>query len=254
VAFQEVQTVVVTKAIILAAGVGSRLRPLTADRPKCLLEVGGRTLMRRQVDALAQCGVTDVVAVVGYCGDQIRRHGGDALRYVDNVRFEDTNSLYSLWLAREELVSGAIVLNSDVLAVPLLFERLLRASAPDAVLVEIGEGFEPEDMKVSLREGRVLDFGKDLSADRSHAHNVGVAKFSREGGEHLARCLDRLVAAGHENDWVPMAFKEFARRWPLAAVDTDGLPWIEIDYPDDLSRARTVVEPAIVALETPALR
>lgn len=240
----------VTKAIILAAGVGSRLRPLTDDRPKCLLDVGGRTILDHQVAALRRCGVEDVVMVLGYRSDLIRKHLGGSARYVDNERYEDTNSLYSLWLARDELASGALVLNSDVLAPPILFERLLRAPAPDAVLVERGRDFEAEDMKVTLRGWQVVDFSKTLPPERAHAHNVGAAKFSRPDGSRLATYLEQLVAEGHENDWVPMAFREFASHWPLAAVATDGLPWIEIDYPADLARARTEIGPAILAIDS----
>jgi choline kinase len=239
----------VTKAIILAAGVGSRLRPLTDGRPKCLLEVGGRPLIDHQMAALQRYGITDVVVVVGYCGDQIRRQLGDRIRTVHNDQYEHTNSLYSLWLAREELRCGALILNSDVLALPLLFDRLLQSPAPDAILVERGEAFEPEDMKVMLKGSHVVDFGKDLPIERAHAHNVGVAKFSGTGASRLAECLEQLVAAGHENDWVPVAFREFARHWPLTAVATDGLPWIEIDYVEDLTRARLEIEPAILALD-----
>lgn len=235
----------VTKAIILAAGVGSRLRPLTDDRPKCLLDVGGRTILDHQVASLHRCGVDDIVMVLGYQGDRIRTHLGAAARYVDNPRYEQTNSLYSLWLARAELASGALILNSDVLAQTALFERLLRSPAPDAVLVERGSQFEAEDMKVTLRGWQVVDFSKGLPPERAHAHNVGMAKFSGPGGPRLAGYLDELVAAGHENDWVPVAFREYASHWPLAAVATDDLPWIEIDYPTDLARARTDIEPAI---------
>jgi choline kinase len=240
----------VTKAIILAAGVGSRLRPLTDHRPKCLLEVGGRTLIDHQVATLQRYGITDVVVVVGYCGDQIRRHLGGRVRYIDNERYESTNSLYSLWLAREDLLSGALILNSDVFAQPLLFDRLLQSVASDAILVERGDAFEAEDMKVMLNGSYVVDFGKDLSRERAHAHNVGVAKFSGEGASRLADCLEHLVATGHENDWVPVAFREFASHWALAAVATDGLPWIEIDYVEDLTRARLEIEPAILALDS----
>jgi choline kinase len=239
----------VKKAIILAAGAGNRLRPLTADRPKCLLEVGGRTILDRQLHDLRQCGVTDVIVVVGYCSDQIRNRYGDGLRYITNERYEQTNSLFSLWLAREELVSGALILNSDVLAPRRLFERLLTSPAPDAILVELGSAFEPEDMKVRLNGRRVVDFGKDLPKEQSHAHNVGVAKFSIDGGRHLRECLERLITMGHENDWAPGAFREFATRWPLIAVDTDGLPWIEIDFVEDLTRARVDIEPTFVAVE-----
>lgn len=238
-----------TSAIILAAGVGSRLRPLTDDLPKCLLEVGTQTILDQQVDALRQCGITDVLIVVGYRGDQIRGHLGNRVRYLENPRFETTNSLYSLWLARAELAHGALILNSDVLALPALFDRLLQAPAPDAILVELGERFEPEDMKVTLHGMHVVDFGKTLPPERAQAHNVGVAKFSEAGAARLIECLERLVATGHENDWAPAAFREFASQCSLAAVPTEGLPWIEIDYAEDLRRARLEVEPAILSLD-----
>jgi choline kinase len=241
-----------TRAIILAAGIGSRMRPLTHDIPKCLLEVGGRTLIDRQLDALSHCGIDDVVVVVGYHADAVRRIVGTRVRYLENPRYASTNSLYSLWLAREEIRSGALVLNSDVLAAPSLFERLVYSPAPDAILVERGEHFEPEDMKVTLNGEHVLDFGKGLPPERAHAHNVGVAKFSQHGAARLTVCLDRLVAAGHENEWAPAAFREFARQSPLTAIATDGLPWIEIDYVEDLLRARREVEPAIAALDRTA--
>ena len=239
----------VTRAIILAAGSGSRLRPLTDDRPKCLLEVGGMPILAHQVQALARCGVGDIVVVVGYRGDLIRRHLGARARYVENERYATTNSLYSLWLARDELAAGSLILNSDVLAAPILFERLLRSPAPDAVLVERGQHFEAEDMKVTLNGLHVLDFGKGLPPERAHAHNVGVARFSGDGAVRLAGCVEQLVEAGHERDWVPAAFREFASRWPLTAVPTEGLPWIEIDYVEDLTRARREVEPAILAVD-----
>jgi L-glutamine-phosphate cytidylyltransferase len=241
------------KAIILAAGVGSRLRPLTDDFPKCLLEVGTKTILDQQVAALRQCGIADVLIVVGYRGDRIRGHIRSRARYLENPRYETTNSLYSLWLARAELAGGALILNSDVLALPALFDRLLRAPSPDAILVELGEQFEPEDMKVTLHGMHVVDFGKTLPPDRAQAHNVGVAKFSEAGAAHLVECLEQLVATGHENDWAPAAFREFASHWPLTAVPTEGLPWIEIDYEDDLMRARLEIEPAILSFDTDRL-
>jgi choline kinase len=238
-----------TKAIILAAGSGSRLRPLTDACPKCLLDVGGHAIIDRQVEALTRFGVTDIVVVVGYLADEIRKYCGHSVRYIDNTRFAATNSLYSLWLARHELTSGTVVLNSDVLVPALLIERLLLSPAPDAILVERGNNFLAEDMKVTLRGEEVVDFGKGIPPERAHAHNVGIAKFSASGGRELVSCLDQLVASGHENDWAPRAFLEFGRWSPLIAVPTNGLPWIEIDYADDLERARLEIEPAIAALE-----
>jgi choline kinase len=237
------------KAIVLAAGTGSRMRPLTDQRPKCLLEVGGETLVQKQLRAFQACGIDDVVMVVGYQAARVRDVLGGRVRYLDNARFAQTNSLYSLWLAREELAPGALIINSDVLALGRLFAKLVQAPSASAILVELGHAFDAEDMKVELRGMQVLDFGKDLPPERSHAHNVGMAKFSEEDAGDLVECLDRLVRGGHENDWAPRAYREFAARRPLAAVTTDGLPWIEIDFPTDLDRARIEIDPAILALE-----
>lgn len=239
-------------AVILAAGRGSRLRPHTDDRPKCLIEIDGRTLIERQIESLAACGVSDVVAVVGYRHDVVRRVVGRRVRYVENARYYETNSLYSLWLAREELRRGAVVINSDVLAAPLLFERLCRADAPDAVLVDRDQACGVEEMRVTLEGSLVVDFGKHLPAEKCHGENVGMVKFGVEGGGRLRECLTRLVDTGHENDWAPFAFRALARTWPLQAVATDGDPWIEIDDPDDLARARRIIAPAMLAIDTTA--
>lgn len=240
------------RAIILAAGRGSRLRPYTDDRPKCLIEIDGRTLIERQIESLAECGVSDVVAVVGYQADLVRRVVGSRVRYIENSRYRDTNSLYSLWLAIEELRDGALVINSDVLAAPLLFERLCRAGAADAVLVDRDQVCGVEEMRVIIRDGLVVDFGKNLRVERCDGENVGMVKFGAEGARRLRQSLIRLVAAGHENDWAPFAFRDVARTWPLHAIATDGHPWIEIDHAADLERARRIIAPAFLALDTTA--
>jgi choline kinase len=239
------------RAIVLAAGRGSRLRPYTDDRPKCLIEIDGRTLIDAQIDALADCGVTDVVAVVGYRSDVVRRAVGGRVRFIENPRYAETNSLYSLWLAAKELCEGALVINSDVLAAPLLFERLCRSGAADAVLVDRDQVCGVEEMRVTIRNGLVVDFGKNLPAVCCHGENVGMVKFGVEGARQLRRTLTDLVHDGHENDWAPFAFRELARTWPLHAIATDGCPWIEIDDPRDLERARRTVAAAILAFDKP---
>jgi choline kinase len=235
------------RAIILAAGSGSRLRPHTADRPKCLLDIDGQTLIEHQIESLGECGVSDVVSGVGSRADLYRRVIGNRVRYIESARYRVTNSLYSLWEARDELEGGAIVINSDVLAAPRLFERLCSATATDAVLVDRDQTCEVEEMRVTIDGDLVVDFGKDLPPERSQGENVGMIKFGAEAAPRLRACLERLVTNGHEGAWSPLAFRELSREWPLHVVTTNGLPWIEIDYPDDLERARRDVAPAILA-------
>ena len=121
-------------AIILAAGNGSRMGALTADRPKAMLDVAGSPLIDHQLEALAECGVHDVTLVVGYQQARLRQHLGTRVTYVENARYRDTNSVYSLWLARHVLRRGAIVMNSDVLVSGALLRRLVSAPGEDAAL------------------------------------------------------------------------------------------------------------------------
>lgn len=234
-----------TRALILAAGYGSRMGALTADRPKAMLEVDGRSLIEHQLDALASYGVTDVTIVIGYQQQRMREHLGSRVRFVENARYRQTNSVYSLWLAREVLRRGSIVMNSDLLVSRELLGRLVTSPVEDAVLVDRTSEMDEEEMKVTLWEGFAVDFGKDLPAAHAHAENVGILKFGAEGGRRLVGHLDALIGGGLVQAWAPRAFRALASAWPLRAIDTDGLPWTEIDFPEDLERARQVIAPAI---------
>jgi L-glutamine-phosphate cytidylyltransferase len=234
-----------TRAIILAAGYGSRMASLTADRPKAMLEVDGRSLIEHQLDALELYGVREVTVVIGYQAERLREHLGNRVRFVENKRFRETNSVYSLWLAREALRHGSMVMNSDLLASRELLGRLIHAPVTDAVLVDRTSALAEEEMKVKIWQGFAVDFGKDLPADDAHAENVGILKFGAEGGRRLIDQLDALIGGGLVNAWAPRAFRALASAWPLRAIDTAGWPWTEIDFPEDLARAREVIAPAI---------
>ncbi len=234
-----------SRAVILAAGNGTRMGRLTVDRPKTMLEVDGRALIDRQLDALAACGVLDVTIVVGYQHERLRDHLGDRVRLIENARYKATNSLYSLWLARETLEDGAVVMNSDILVSQPLMAKLIDAAVEDAVLVDTDSTLAEEEMKVKIWHGFAIDFSKELAPWDADGENVGILKFGPRGGRRLVEHLDALIAAGEVNAWAPRAFKAVAREWPLRAIATDGLPWTEIDFPEDLERARQMVSPPI---------
>lgn len=238
----------IDNAVILAAGHGSRMGALTAARPKALLEVAGYSLIDRQIDALTMSGIGNITVVTGYQHDRIHEHLGTRVSYVRNERYSKSNSLYSLWLARDVLRRGSVVMNADVLVSPLLVARLLGAPARDAALVDPREDLGAEEMKVRLGNGFIEEFSKDMPVDRAHGENVGILKFSREGGTRLAHHLDTLVHVGMTNAWAPLAFAAFARERPLAAVSTRGIPWTEIDFPEDLARAEQVLAPQLAAM------
>jgi choline kinase len=238
-----------SRAVILAAGNGTRMGRLTVDRPKTMLDVDGRALIDRELDALAACGVFDVTIVVGYQHERLRDHLGSRVRFIENARYKETNSLYSLWLARETLKDGAVVMNSDILVSQPLMAKLIDAPVEDAVLVDTHSTLAEEEMKVKIWQGFAIDFSKELAPWDADGENVGILKFGPRGGRRLVEHLDALIAAGEVNAWAPRAFKAVAQQWPLRAIATDGLPWTEIDFPEDLERARQMVSQPIVRSE-----
>jgi choline kinase len=235
--------------LILAAGAGTRLNGGDAILPKCLATFEGTTLIDLQMQVLRSFGIDDIGVVVGFQADRVRRACGPDVRFLENRVYAETNSLYSLWLARPLLGNGFVVLNCDVLFHPAMLSDLLSARHADALLVAYPEQGQPpftdEEMKVSVRRGRVVDMRKDLPASDTDGENVGIVKFSAASAARLIAHLDRRVGSGAKRDWAPRAFADFAREEPLYAVSTRGLPWIEIDTPEDYRRAASEVFPAI---------
>ena len=241
------------RAIVLAAGRGGRLRGVTGALPKCLARVGSCSLLERQVASLRACGIDKVTVVAGYRASDVRRLCGPGIDMVYNTRFASTNSLYSLWLARDLLADGFVVLNSDVLFAERLLEDLLTARYDDALLIAArgANEYSDEEMKVQIRAGRIAAIAKDLDPADVDGENIGVGKFGPSGATVLVEEMSRLVADGGARQWLPAAFDAFCRRRPLWAVESRGLPWIEIDFPEDYWRACGEILPAIDALDTP---
>jgi len=237
------------RGIILAAGRGSRLNGTAKEKPKCLVELGGTTLIERQIQVLRQAGIDEITVVVGCQADRVRRECGHDITYVENSDYASTNSMYSLWVARPLLYEGFVVLNCDVLFHPALIGDLLSSRHENALLLAYREANQPdfgdEEMKVKVRCGRVVEMSKTMNPAEADGENLGIVKFGPDGAAALVDIMDRLVAAGGLREWAPRAFAEFAKSYPLHAIGTRGLPWIEIDFPDDYQRAVQDVLPQI---------
>ena len=236
------------RAIILAAGKGKRLDAVCGDSPKCLLDIGGMSLIERQIETLRAVGVDDITAVVGFGAEHVRERCGSGISYIENEIHDQTNSLYSLWLARDLLIDGFVVLNADVLFHSQLLIDLLSVKFEDALLIS----YEPlavlgeEEMKVKVRKGCVVDLSKQMNPADADGENVGIVKFGPSGAALLIEQMDALVSAGNLREWAPRAFREFAVQRPLNAIGTRGFPWIEIDFPEDYRRAVDEILPELI--------
>jgi choline kinase len=235
----------INKAIILAAGKSKRLGDLTENMPKCLLPVGAKTILDLQIDNLNRCGINNITIVTGFCEEMIKKRYGKSVKYISNHLFETTNSIYSLWLALKNINEGVIVLNSDVVFHQDILEKLLTSQYADAITVCFHDNMGEEEMKVKVKDERVVDISKAMDLKVADGENVGIVKFSSEGLRILYQMTDNLVMDGVVNAWAPLAFQKICSFYNLYAVSTEGLPWTEIDFPEDLERARKEIYPKI---------
>lgn len=232
------------QVLILAAGMGRRLGSMCDRTPKGLLRVGPRTLIEHQLAALRRMAIDSVCLVVGHMAWNLRRALRDRCEYIVNSRYEQTNSLYSLWLARRWVRGPLLLMNCDVLAHPHIIARIASAQG-SALAYDSASGHDPEHMKVSLERGCVRAVSKTLAPERTHGENVGILKFDAPDAARLMDAADQIVSDGGHRAWAPAAVDRIAGRTPIRAIDVADLPWCEIDFPEDIRRARQRIWPAI---------
>jgi choline kinase len=236
------------RAVILAAGMATRLRPLTDSTPKCLLEVDGRAILGRAIDELSAAGLDRLIIVTGYRAEMIRAYLARefprlAVSFAHNERFAETNNAYSLLLA-EPLVGGGpfLLLDSDILFPAELVRRVLDTTARPALALDRHTCSE-EEMKVEVDgRGFVRDIGKDLVPARAAGESIGVEAFGAEDGRELFATLrKRIVDEKRENEFYEASFREMIKAGRLyLAVDTTDCPAMEIDSAEDLKRAQSL--------------
>jgi choline kinase len=241
--------------LVLAAGIGKRLAPLTEERPKGLLELGGRTLLARLLDGLQAAGATEAAVVVGYQQEKIRAalgaaHRGMPVRYLENPAFEKGPRL-SLWTGRAEFLRDDVLLaDGDVLFAPALLERVTRDPSPNVFLGEPAFVDTGEEMVLYAQASRVVAIRRGVAGPppvpyAARAEWVGFVKVGRAAGRDLAATLDRLVGQGQVDGDYEAALDAILPRQAFALAPTGGLPWIEIDFPQDLQAAETEVLPRL---------
>lgn len=230
--------------VILAAGMAKRLRPLTDEKPKCLLEVGGKTLLQRTVDAMISAGIKEFVVVTGYRENMIRefltaRYPQYTINFIDNPDYEHNNNIFSLWLAMEKLHGTEVLLmDSDILCDPEAVRRVARKTVPALAMQqhELGE----EEMKIVVdAEGRITEISKTCSPKDAIGESVGIEKMTEEYTEAIYQELRKMIL---EEGLIDIFYERaFERLIPqghtFEVVDTTDLFSYELDTPEDLEKA-----------------
>jgi choline kinase len=238
------------KAIILSAGQGSRLGHLTTDRPKCLIEFNGRSLLDRQLDVLAANGVDDVVVVTGFRDDQIEaalaRRGdlGPSVRTVYNPFYKVADNLGSLFVAKHEIAGDVLVWNGDTLVSEELMARVLDNAARDGICVTIDrkQAYDEDDMKVVVdEEGRLHAIGKRLDLSTVNAESIGLLAFRGDGAETFRHAIDRAIRTAEGTTiWYLRVIHQIAQAGPVWTLDIQGHEWGEVDFPEDVENAQAL--------------
>lgn len=236
--------------VILAAGMAKRLRPLTDTKPKCLLEVGGRTLLERTVRAMQQAGISEFVVVTGYRADQIKEFlfsllppPSSTFHFLHNADYEHNNNIYSLWMAGE-YVRGKefLLMDSDILCDPAAVARI--AHEPESALAlnrhECGE----EEIKVIVdADGHITEISKVCSIQDAIGESVGIEKMTADYSTALYKELDQMIV---KEGLIDVFYERcFERLIPqghtFKVVDTTDYFSYELDTPEDFQRAQELM-------------
>ncbi len=236
------------KAIILSAGQGRRLLPLTAEAPKCTLSIEGCTIVEWQIKQLLACGVDHITVVVGFGAEKVERllanrYGREQVRTLYNPFYTFTDNLVSCWVARWQMTDDFILLNGDTVFETAVMQRVLGApSHPVTMATDRKPVYDADDMKVSLDAQRLVRVGKDLTPEQSHAESIGLLLFRGEGPSLFSEAVDQALRAPNAlKQWYLSVIDGMARSGVVWAVSIHGLQWAEIDCVADLEQARKLV-------------
>jgi choline kinase len=237
------------KAIILSAGQGSRLGHLVDERPKCLIDFGGRSLLDRQLDTLEANGVREAVVVTGFQDDLIeadleRRTGGPKVRTLYNPFYKVADNLGSLFMARDELAGDCLVWNGDTLVSDSLMAKVLgNDRAGICVTIDRKEGYDEDDMKVVVDpDGRLRAIGKRLPMDRVNGESIGLLAFRSGGAERFREAIEHDIRTPEGTTiWYLRVIHHLAETSDVWTFDIEGEEWGEVDFPEDVERARELV-------------
>jgi len=243
-----------TKAIIIAAGMSTRMRELTTDRPKCMLEVGGKTVIRRQIDIFRQCGIDDIIVVRGYKKERINYSD---VRYVYNANYRQNNILESLMSAQAEMTGSFIASYSDIVFEKKVVEALLRSKADISVVVDSDwkknykDRFQhpvEEAENVIIRNGGIARIAKTISPVEASGEFIGMMKFSGRGAEKLKQvyaelksgldpCAPFHTAPSLQRAYMTDMFQELVDRGHTVSPVLIRGNWTELDTAEDFHKA-----------------
>jgi len=230
----------VTNAVLLAAGRGRRLSPLTDSKPKCLIRIAGVPILEWQLRALAAAGVEEATVVTGFGAEAVEAAVAVSaapirVSCLHNPFYAVADNIGSVWLARDRLGADSVLINGDTLVDPRILARVLtEARAPVSVTIDTKPAYDSDDMKVRLDGARLLRIAKTLEAPVD-GESIGLIRFRDDGGPRFAAAVEAALHAPEAlSRWYLSVVDALAAEGAVGAVSIAGLPWAEIDFAHDL--------------------
>lgn len=231
------------KALILAAGIGSRLRPETDTKPKCLVTIKGDiTILDTQIESVLESGIKEIVIIIGYRGQKIKEHINNKyknmdIRFVENNEYKTTNNMFSFLLAHDELYNQEFIsLNADVAIDKKVIQKIVNDGENKSIIAIDKSVYYEESMKIRKEKDIIIEISKTISKDTHFATSIDVYKFNKEASKLIFDTASRLLME-NQNNWFEVALNETLAHHNYSYVDVSGLKWFEIDNLNDLKMA-----------------
>ncbi len=228
------------KSIILAAGLGTRLRPITERKAKCMVNVAGKSILQHQIEAYLAAGIEEVIVVAGYMGEPVEYFCSKykQVSVIQNPDFATTNNMYSLSLALKtgDFSTGFILSNGDVVYDPEIIQQL--ANAPGSLIVSEKDSYTLESMKIIVEEERITDISKQVKETEAYGNSIDLYKFDEHTAQPFIDTVEQSLKT-NTNEWAEVALQRAIQTnvITMAPFDIAGRDWVEIDNYDDLADA-----------------
>lgn len=237
------------KAIILAAGQAKRLRPITNNKPKCLLKVGNKIIIDHQIDVLYKYKIKNIIVVVGFQAKKLtthltKNHPYINFTFITNEKYASTYPAYGLWMAKNYMDDSALYLNADVLFDEKVIENIIKFKKGSVTAIQ-KVAWDDEEVNVIVdKNQKILKIGKDIKEKDSHGEFIGVTKFTKDFNQKLIKALDSYIKNKQHKKFAADAINLTINKYKglMFIKDVTRFPSIEIDTPEDYKKAQAMAD------------
>ena len=237
------------KAIILSAGQGKRLLPLTTDTPKAALRIGNQSLLEWQLQEISKTSISDVVVITGFGASKIEKlveeSSFESVRTLFNPFYKNCDNLGTCWIARGEMNCPFVIINGDTIFQSAILEKLIENTSKNSILIACDEksDYDADDMKIIEERGKVQRVSKTLPTDQVNGESIGMIRFDSHGAKLFTEQLE--VSMRQDNGlgkWYLSAIDSLANTHTVGSCFVDDLSWCEVDDKSDLTFAAQTVK------------